>query len=132
MKWNSNTEALVNDIKKVLEAITKWLKKSGLKVNESKTEICLFHRLPQNCVTLTVNGFPIQSKQNMNVLGVLFDSRLQWHDHIALTIKKSNAALYGLKQIRYFFNPNELLTLITSNYYSPYSIATFKNSRIHR
>ena len=118
VRWNNSLVELITDMEKSLEAITKWLKKSGLKVNESKTEICLFHRLPQNCVTLTVNGFPIQSKQNMNVLGVLFDSRLQWHDQIALTIKKSNAALHGLKQIRYFFNPNELLTLITSNYYS--------------
>ena len=94
VRWNKCLVELISNMHKSLEAITKWLKKSGLKVNENKTEICLFHRLPQNCITLTVNGFPLQSKQNMNVLGVLFDSKLQWCDHIAQTIKKSNSALH--------------------------------------
>ena len=35
---------LITNMEKSLEAITKWLKKSGLKVNDNKTEICLFHR----------------------------------------------------------------------------------------
>ena len=118
VRWNKCLVELITDMEKSLEAITKWLKKSGLKVNESKTEICLFHRLQQNSVALTVNGFPIQSKQNMNVLGVLFDSRLKWSDHVAQTIKKSQAALHCIKQIKYFFNPSELQLLITSNFYS--------------
>ena len=81
--WNKCLVELISNMEISLEAITKWLKKLGLKVNESKTEICLFHRLPHNSITLTVNSFPLISKQNMNVLGVLFDSRLQWCDHIA-------------------------------------------------
>ena len=32
---------LVKEMEKSLEAITKWLKKSGLKVNENRTQICL-------------------------------------------------------------------------------------------
>ena len=42
--------------------IIKWLKDSGLKVNESKTEICLFHRLDQNPITIKVSGSEIKSK----------------------------------------------------------------------
>jgi hypothetical protein len=33
----------------------------------------------------------------MNVLGVTFDCKLDWKDHIALAIKKSNAAFYAIK-----------------------------------
>jgi hypothetical protein len=32
---------LIEDIEK---SLTKWLKKSGLKVNETKTELCLFYK----------------------------------------------------------------------------------------
>ena len=64
------------DMEKSLEAITKWLKKSGLKVYESKTEACLFHRTSKIKVTLMVNNNEIISKNNMNVLGVIFDSNL--------------------------------------------------------
>ena len=54
----------------------------------------------------------------MNVLGVLFDSRLQWGDQIAHAIKKSNTVLHCVKQIKYYFNQNELLQILTSTYYS--------------
>ena len=54
----------------------------------------------------------------MNVLGVTFDSRLNWNDHVAQTIKKTNSALHCIRQIKYYFNPNELLQIITSNVYS--------------
>ena len=48
IRWNKNLTQLINDMQKSLEAITKWLKKSGLKENEIKTEICLFHPSTQN------------------------------------------------------------------------------------
>ena len=35
-------QILTEDMKKSLEAITKWLNKSGLKVNDEKTELCFF------------------------------------------------------------------------------------------
>ena len=73
---------------KTLEAITKWLKDSGLKVNDNKTELCLFQRNPHGSITLSLNEVTLTSKQQMNVLGVIFDSRLQWNDHVAQTIKK--------------------------------------------
>ena len=45
-----------------LEMITKWLKDSGLKVNKSKTEICLFHRNDTQIITLTLHNAVIKSK----------------------------------------------------------------------
>ena len=42
--WNKNVEALKIDMQLKLEFITKWLVDSGMKVNEQKTEMCLFHR----------------------------------------------------------------------------------------
>ena len=77
---------LIVDMKKAVEAITKWLKDSGLKVNDSKTELCLFHRNPHEPITLTFNEVTLTSKLHMNVLGIIFNSRLQWNDHVAQTI----------------------------------------------
>jgi hypothetical protein len=34
---------LVKDMEKSLEAISKWLRKSGLKVNDDKTDLCLIY-----------------------------------------------------------------------------------------
>ena len=37
--WNTILELLINDMRTSLEMITKWLRKSGLKVNDAKTEM---------------------------------------------------------------------------------------------
>ena len=46
--WNKEIGALIVDLKRKLEMITKWLRDSGLVVNQSKTEICLFHKKDQH------------------------------------------------------------------------------------
>ena len=51
-------------------------------------------------------------------LGVVFDQKLQWSDHIAHCIQKSSKALTAIRLIRNFFNTKEILQLITSNFYS--------------
>ena len=38
---------LVNLMERKLENTVKWLKKSGMKVNEAKTDLCLFHSRDQ-------------------------------------------------------------------------------------
>ena len=83
--------ALVRDLEKDLEIMTKWLRDSGLKVNEAKTELCLFHRFDHHPITITLNGNMITSETMMNVLGVTFDSKLQWGAHISKTIKSKHS-----------------------------------------
>ena len=54
----------------------------------------------------------------MNVLGVTFDSKLNWGIHVAKTISKAKKALYALKMIKKFFTKNEMRKLLDSNFYS--------------
>ena len=118
IRCNKYISKLIPDMEKSLEAITKWLKKSGLKVNDSKTEMCLFHRNDTAPIQIKLNNSVIKSKPYMNVLGVIFDSKLQWQEQVALTIKKSKRALYCIKLIKKYFTTYELSQLITSNFYS--------------
>ncbi len=117
-RWNSNLPMLMDDMKKSLEAITKWLKKSGLKVNQEKTELCLFYKNDLAPVSISVSGIDITSKSTINVLGVLFDSRMLWSHHVDRIILKANKALNAIKILRKFFNTSELIMLVTSNYFS--------------
>ena len=52
------------------------------------------------------------------VLGVIFDQKLQWSDRVAHCIAKSNKALTAIRMIKRFFSTQELLQLITANFYS--------------
>ena len=118
LEFNSNVNDLILNMEQKLEMITKWLKDSGLKVNEKKTEICLFHRNDTQIITLTLQGQQITSKKFMNVLGVTFDSKLNWSIQTANAISKANKSLYAIKMIRKYLNPIEIKILLTSNFYS--------------
>ena len=101
-----------------LEVITKWLKDSGLVVNEKKTELCLFHKNPQPLVELQINNDLIKSKNIINVLGITFDSQMKWEQQVSQAIKNSRRALHGIGLIRKNFNKSELKQLLTSYFYS--------------
>ena len=62
---------------------TQWLRDSGLKVNEAKTEVCLFHRNDVKQICIDVSSIVVKSSLTMNVIGVLFDSKMQWSSHVA-------------------------------------------------
>ena len=109
-----------------IEEITKWLKQSGPKVNNEKTDICFFNKHNIDPITVRVNGFDIVTKNSINVLGVLFDSKLNWSAHIVNVINKANKALNAIKLIRKFFKKSELMNIVTCNFYS----ILFNNSEI--
>ena len=108
----------LNTFEEKLSLISKWLKASGLKINENKTEFCLFHRNDHEPITISLNGVNITSKSSINVLGVQFDSKLTWVDQVNKTINKSKTTIHAINLIKRYFNANELKNLLTSNYYS--------------
>ena len=59
-----------------IKTVTKWMKLSGLKINESKTEICIFHRNLPKITSITINNKLITTKNTIHILGIIFDSQL--------------------------------------------------------
>jgi hypothetical protein len=118
IRWNKVLSKLIVDLEKDLEMIVKWLIDSGLVVNSSKTDLRLFHRNDQPEVHVRISGSLFKSNKSMNVLGVIFDCKLDWSKHVALTIKKSNSALFAVKMIKKYFKPNEQKILLHAYYYS--------------
>ena len=71
IKWNSKIDVLIVDMRKILEAITKWLRDSGIKViNESITEI----KTEQRSLEITISGTTLKSTPQIQVLVVIFNS----------------------------------------------------------
>ena len=101
-----------------IKNVETWLRKSGMKVNEAKTCLCLFYHKDTAPILILLNGVIIKSSTKINVLGVIFDQKLQWGDHICHCISKSSKALTAIRLIARYFDSRELLQLITSNFYS--------------
>ena len=118
LTWDVNKSVTINQMQNKLETMSLWLTESGLKVNESKTELCLFYKKDTPPVEITLNNISVRSNDTMNVLGVCFDSKLSWAKQISNTISKANTALHAIKLIKKHFSTPEILQLLTSNFYS--------------
>ena len=81
-------------------------------MNEAKTEVCLFYKSNVNTVDVTINNITIRSKPSINILGVQFDSKLCWSQHISNAINKAKRALHGIKLIKRYFKKAELKQLL--------------------
>jgi hypothetical protein len=65
-------------MEKSTKAIVKWLVQSDLKMNQNKTEICLFRKKTVTPVSVIIGNTEVISGESMNMLGITSDSRLSW------------------------------------------------------
>ena len=63
-------------------------------------------------------GQYIQSKTTINVLGLVFDSKLKWKEQVETAVKGANSNLYGIKVIRRYSSHEELNKLVTAIFFS--------------
>ena len=82
------------------------------------TNLCLFCR--NDCPPLVINigGKFVISKRVTNILGVTFDSKLQWGEQVAAACNKATKAINAKRLIKRFFTKHELLQLTTANIFS--------------
>ena len=71
---NENLELAIQNVSRKTEAVIKWMSSSGLRINETKTEIRIFHRSHSSILNVTLNNTRIQSTNTINILGILLDS----------------------------------------------------------
>ena len=114
----STIDVTIGKVKKKAEILINWLKKSGMKVNEDKTEFCIFHRNDLQQTNIKIFDSIISSKPTIKILGVTFDSKLNWSHHINLTIQKCKKNLQAIKIVANNFTIDERLNIVTSLFYS--------------
>ena len=100
------------------EDMVKWMNGSGLSVNSTKTEICTFHRKDIRINQVVLNGVVVTVKQEIKVLGLIFDSKLSWTQQVGKAITSANNAKQAIKLLSGYFNTEELLKLATAYFYS--------------
>ena len=108
----------LNKLRESVTIVARWLKFSGLKVNDSKTEVCVFHRKEKIIVDIDLDGHLIKSTETIKILGMTFDCHLNWDIQINNSVKNANKSLFALRVIKIFFTPNEMKDLLTSLYFS--------------
>ncbi len=67
---------------------------------------------------LGVGDVKIKTKSSVNELEVIFDTKLPWSVHETEAIQKVNCSWNALKIMCKYVNTNELIKLVTTNYFS--------------
>jgi hypothetical protein len=98
-----------------LESITKLFRQSCLKIKDDNTGLCLFNQTIVAPVVVWLRNAEITLKLSMNMLGVIFKTKLNWH--MATAVIKAKQSLNALKLTRKFFLTKELLQIVNSNFY---------------
>ena len=116
-------DSALKNLGETLSRLSLWFKDSGLKVNENKTEITIFHKNNCHQQEIIINGAVIRTKETIKVLGITMDSTLSWHEHVNNAVNKIQSKIHAIRMIQRFFQTDELLVLIkvycyTSLYYA--------------
>jgi hypothetical protein len=118
LRGSKNKELALQRLQFQVQKVQKWLTSSGLKVNVEKTEIVIFHKTDTATSSIKINEIEIHTKKQMSVLGVMFDSKLEWSLQVENSVRKARSALQALKMLNKYFTTPERLVLITSFFYS--------------
>ena len=113
----------IKNLGETLSRLSLWFKDSGLKVNEQKTEITIFHKNNSRLEDVIVNGAVIRTKETIKVLGLTMDTTLSWHEHVNNAANKIQSKIHAIRMIQRFFKNDEILLLLkvfcyTSLYYA--------------
>jgi len=81
--WNRDTSVAVSNLQAMCDALVQWGISVKLKFNARKSALIIFFKkrnLPD--LSISINGFTIESTHSCMYLGLLIDSKLNWRLHI--------------------------------------------------
>lgn len=82
-----------------VERVSAWCKINGMQMNSSKCKVISFTRRQISIrFDYYLNNATLDRVTSIKDLGVIMDSKLRFHDHIAMTTAKANAMLGFLRR----------------------------------
>jgi hypothetical protein len=95
-----------------LHIIEKWLQKCNIKVNESKSLYVMFTLRKDHCPAVNINQTIIPQTEVVKYLGLHFDCKINWKEHIA---KKRKQIYLKTKEINWLIGKKSHLLISAEN-----------------
>ena len=97
----SNLSYLLKKQQETLNTIVTWCDTWGFKLNEAKTVSIIFSRKNKltSSTKLTIYGKQLKFVESTKFLGLIFDSRLSWSQHIQHVLDKSKCKVNLLRSL---------------------------------
>lgn len=106
-----------------LQSVFEWCCSNYLMINPEKTKVMFFGvpqlltRLPRD-VTLTLMGKELQPIANATDLGMTWDTKMAYDNHVTNTVSSCMNILFQISRIRHLFNRKTLIGIINSLVFS--------------
>ena len=106
----------LNLLNKDLCNINEWNNKNGLEFNEFKCKVMIFgKKLDNNETIFKINNQELQIVNSFKDLGIIFDNKLTFRDHVFHMISKAKKSLWLLKyHSKKFKNVDAIILLYNS------------------
>ena len=99
--WKSgkNLKYIQNQVQAAMNEVQKWCNKWGFKVSIAKTNVVLFHKGKFKKVSIFLNGQRLKQEKSIKFLGMIFDHKLSWKDHVDYLVEKCQKRINVLKAL---------------------------------
>ena len=101
-KTGKNLNFIFIELQKQMNKISKWCNKWGFKINEEKTVMMIFTRKSiskYSNLNIKINNKVIKIVDKVKFLGLIFDPRLTWKEHIKHLADKSKSKINLLRSL---------------------------------
>lgn len=111
---NANPDLIIQHMKEDLTVLHHFFAENMLSLNLLKTKFMLFHsprlKIPRHA-DLVVNTTVVDKVQSFKYLGLTFDSKLQWNEHISSLQRELSATCGVMWKVSKFMPQKELLAM---------------------
>ena len=110
---NDNSEYNINN---ELNKVSDWLKLNKLSLNSTKTKAMLFHTAQRmvQYPDIFIDDSKIEFVECFNLLGIVFDSKLNWGHHVDIVCKKISKTAGIINKLKNIIPINALINIYNS------------------
>ena len=114
----NNMGGVINSLEEASEILFKWLNDNLMKINADK---CYLLVSINNTVKIKIGDFDITNSNSEKLLGIKFDHKLLFDDHISELCKKANKKTNLLSRVPSYRNIAKRLILMNVLFKSQFS-----------
>ena len=113
-----NIDGVIKSLEEASEILFKWFNDNLMRINADKCHLLVS---TNNTVKIKIGNFDITNSKSEKLLGVEFDHKLSFDDHISELCKKASIKIYALSRVASYMNISKRRILRNAFFKSQFS-----------
>ena len=128
-------DGAIKSLEEASEILSKWFNDNLVRINADKYHLLVS---TNNTVKINIGNFEITNSKSEKLLGVKFDHKLSFDDHISEPCKKASSKIHALSRVASYMNISKRRILMDGFFKSQFSYCPFvchsraNNGKINR